>query len=175
ATDPTADGTVLRYLAAYGPASVADAQKWLSLTRLKAVFDRLRPRLVTYRDAAGRELFDLAGTELPDPGSPVPPLLLGPFDNVLLAHADRTRIIDKADERRVFTKNGIVRGTLLLDGRVAGVWQPELRRTSAAVELRPFTALSGADKDRLAAAASDLLAFAAPEAEKTDVVFADPA
>lgn len=175
ATDPAADETVLRYLAAYGPASVADVQKWLSLTRLKPVFDRLRPRLVTYRDTAGRELFDLAGTELPDPASPVPPLLLGPFDNVLLAHADRTRIIDKADERRVFTVNGIVRGTMLLDGRVAGVWQPELKRTSAAVELRPFTALSGADKDQLAAAAADLLAFAAPEAEKTEVRFAAPA
>jgi hypothetical protein len=175
ATDPAPDETVLRYLAAYGPASVADTQKWLSLTGLKAVFDRLRPRLVTYRDATGRELFDLVGTELPDPDVPVPPMLLGPFDNVLLAHADRTRIIDKADERRVFTANGIVRGTLLLDGRVAGVWQPELKRTSAAVDLRPFAPLSGRDRDRLAAAAEDLLAFAAPGAEKTEVRFGAPA
>ncbi|MQY13641.1 hypothetical protein SRB5_37910 [Streptomyces sp. RB5] len=169
------DELVLRYLAAFGPATVVDAQKWSSLAvkGLREAFERLRPKLVTYRGEDGRELFDVAGTELPDADLEVPPLLLGPFDNILLSYADRTRIIAKDDVKAVFTKNGIVRGTLVLDGFVAGVWKPALTRRRAVLECTPLRSLTRREKAGLEERGEELLAFAAPGAGHREVVFGE--
>ncbi|WP_328583928.1 winged helix DNA-binding domain-containing protein [Streptomyces sp. NBC_00370] len=120
---PAADGTVLRYLAAFGPASVKDMQTWAGLTRLRAVFERLRPRLRTFQDENGVELFDLPEAPRPDPATPAPPRFLPEFDNLLLSHADRSRIVPPAYRGRSWRGNTGYR-TLLVDGFLAGVWQP---------------------------------------------------
>ncbi|MFD9702380.1 winged helix DNA-binding domain-containing protein [Lentzea sp. NPDC059081] len=116
---------VLRYLKAFGPATVMDAQQWSGLTRLAATFEALRPKLVTFRNEAGKELFDLPGAPRPDPDTPLPVRLLPEFDNILLAHADRRRVI--ADDRL-----GVVIGgkpTVLVDGYVVATWALTKERT----------------------------------------------
>ncbi|MCU7820887.1 winged helix DNA-binding domain-containing protein [Kitasatospora sp. DSM 101779] len=134
---PALDELVLRYLAAFGPATAADVQKWSGLTRLGPVLTGLGDRLVRLRDDQGRTLFDLPEAPRPDGSVPAPVRLLAPFDNLLLSHADRSRVLPEAYRTRVMTVNGIVLGTVLVDGLVAGSWKAE----EGVLTVRPFVAL----------------------------------
>jgi hypothetical protein len=167
------EALVLRYVAAFGPASVLDAQTWSGLTRLAEVFDRLRPQLRTYRDESGRELFDLADSEqLPDPDSPAPVRLIAEFDNLTLSHADRTRVIADEHRRRIAARNGMVPGMVLVDGFVQGVWKAARRGRSATLRVEPFGRLSRRDRDEVRAEGAALLALLGSEKAPSEVVFA---
>jgi Winged helix DNA-binding domain len=167
--EPSVDEVVMRYFAAYGPATVRDAQHWSGLKRLSAVVDRLRPRLRVFRGESGAELLDLPDAPRPDADTPAPARLLPEFDNLLLSHSDRTRVISEADRKRVFTVNGIIRPTMLVDGRVAGMWRMERDRDTAVVVLQPFAPLRPADRAGLEDEAGRLLRFAAADAGDRDV------
>ena len=167
------EALVLRYVAAFGPASVLDAQTWSGLTRLAEVFDRLRPQLRTYRDESGRELFDLADSErLPDPDTPAPVRLIAEFDNLTLSHADRTRVIADEHRRRIAARNGMVPGMVLVDGFVQGVWKVTRRGRSATLRVEPFGRLSRRDRDEVRAEGAALLAFLGADEGSSEVVIA---
>ncbi|WP_406084504.1 winged helix DNA-binding domain-containing protein [Streptomyces virginiae] len=116
------DEVVLRYLAAFGPASVKDMQTWAGLTRLREAFERLRPVLLVFQDENGVELFDLPDAPRPDADTPAPPRFLPEFDNLLLSHADRTRVVAPEIKGRTWTGNQ-AHCTLLVDGFLAGLWK----------------------------------------------------
>ncbi|MFF2525279.1 winged helix DNA-binding domain-containing protein [Streptomyces liangshanensis] len=119
---PAPDDTVLRYLGAFGPASVKDMQVWSGLTRLRDAFERLRPRLLVFQDENGVELFDVPDAPRPDEDTPAPPRFLPEFDNLLLSHADRSRVIPPAYKGRASYGNTAHRA-LLVDGFLAGIWR----------------------------------------------------
>lgn len=127
---------VLRYLAAFGPATPADFQSWTGLKGAAPLFDELRPKLTTFRDGK-RELFDLPDAPRPDEDAEAPVRLLPEFDSVLLAHADRRRIIADEDRPRIATKNLRIPAVFLVDGFVAGTWTIEKKK----VALAPFRKL----------------------------------
>ncbi|MGW7384950.1 winged helix DNA-binding domain-containing protein [Streptomyces sp. NPDC054794] len=156
---PTPDALVLRYLAAFGPASVKDMQTWAGLTRLRAAFERLRPRLVTFRDPAGVELFDLPDAPRPDPDTPAPPRFLPELDNLLLSHADRARVVPPEYWGRTWAVNQAYR-SLLVDGFVAGVWKPE----DDGLVVEPFHELTRSQRDEVVAEGQRMLATLHPGA-----------
>ncbi|MFE0042245.1 winged helix DNA-binding domain-containing protein [Streptomyces albireticuli] len=164
---------LLRYLAAFGPASVKDAQTWSGLTRLRPAFEQLRPGLRTFRDPHGTELFDLPDGPLPDPGTPAPVRLLPEFDNIALSHADRARILDPAHRSRVWRVNR-ARCAFLVDGFIAGVWrvEKETGKGAATLTLDPFGRLARADRADLEREAAGVLAMTAPGA-RHDVRFGE--
>ena len=159
ARDRGPDEAFLRYLAAFGPATVADARTWSGLGGLWEVFERLRPRLRTFRDERGRELFDVPGAPLPDPETPAPPRFLPAFDNALLSHADRARIVSEK-HRRALSSDPLMRG-VLLDGFARGTWKTERAGGKVTLAIEPFERLSDEDCEALAREGERLLRFAA--------------
>ncbi len=162
------DTVVRRYLAAFGPATVADMQKWSGLTRLRSIFDSL-PDLVSFRDERGRLLYDLPDAPRPHPETPAPVRFLPEWDNALMAHADRGRILADGHAPQVFTGNGIILGTVLVDGFVAATWRMARHRGGATLLVEPLRPLSTTDTRELAGEGARLLAFAAAGADRHDI------
>ncbi len=161
------DALVLRYLGAFGPASVADVQAWSGLTRLREVVERLPVRL--FRGDAGQTLYDLPDAPRPGEDAPAPPRFLPEYDNLLLSHSDRTRVIPHQRPVPLPPGNGATGGTFLIDGWWQGDWQ--LRNQK--LRIRPFVELRPAGRDALLAEAAGLCAFIAPATE-TDVILDHP-
>ncbi len=137
--DPSLDEVVLRYLTAFGPALPADAGTWSRLTGMREAFDRLLPRLRTFRDEAGRVLYDLPDAPIADPDRPAPPRFLPEYDNVLLSHSDRSRFTADDARRALWPPDGRIvglHGTVLHDGFVLGPWRLERDETAGRATLR---------------------------------------
>ena len=165
--EPSVDAWVLRYLAAFGPATSADVRTWSGLTGLRAVLARLRPRLRAFRDAAGRELLDVEDGALPDPDTPAPPRFLPEYDNVVLAHADRARIASPAGPGQPWP-SGTWIGTLYVDGFFRAYWRAELDGAAATLtvdRLTPLRTDPGGTAAAIEAEGVALLALIAPGAE----------
>lgn len=162
--DPAPDlGAFLcRYLAAFGPASVRDAQAWSGLTRLGPTIEELRPQLRSFRDEAGRELFDLPEAPRPPAAGTAPVRLVPEWDNLLLAHADKTHVIGDEHRRRIFTVNGIIHPTVLVGGRVDGMWRITRAAATATVSISPFSSWRRGTIRDVTAEAHRLLAVTDP-------------
>ena len=165
-TDP--EPLLRRYLRAFGPATVADMQTWSRLQALRAVVERMRPTLRTYRDERGRELFDLDDGVIADGELPVGVRFLPDYDNALLSHDDRSRIIPRLEWPEL--GDNITAPVYLVDGFVAGIWKLEKatrKGEPARLVIRPMVAHSAADDeaiDREAASLATFLATADPGA-----------
>jgi len=172
ALDTSPDAMILLYLAAFGPATIADMQTWSGLNGLRVVVERLRARLCIFRDEHGRDLFDLPDAPRPDPATPAPPRFLPAFDNALLAHADRTRIIAD-DHREIIAANRLTRGAVLVDGFVCGTWWTERTRGTATLVIEPFAPLSKEARAAVAGEGEHLVRFIDDGATTFDVRFAE--
>jgi hypothetical protein len=169
-TRPSIDTVVLRYLGAFGPASVLDMQKWSGLTRLKAAFERLRPKLATFREEGGAELFDLPDAPRPDPDMQAPVRFLGEYDNVLLGHADRRRVIPEDFPWDAMLAPGRFVNNLLVDGMLRATWWLEQDGTRRAVlTIRAFGRLSRREHGEVTAEAERLVDVLAADAADRDV------
>jgi Winged helix DNA-binding domain len=155
---------VRRYLAAFGPASVTDAQTWLGM-KLKDVFETLRPELESMRDETRRELFDLPGAPRPDADAPAPARFLPEFDSLLLAHNNRRRIVADEHRARVYLPALRVAAVVLVDGFVGGVWKVEKTKTAATLAIEPFGKLAKPDRATLTEEGERLVRFVEPNAK----------
>ncbi len=156
---------VRRYLAAFGPATVKDAEAWSGVPGLAPAFD---DGLESFADEKGRELFDLPDAPRPGEDAEAPVRLLPEFDNLVLAHADRSRVIADRHRENLTSKNLRVRATVLVDGTVAAFWRMEKKAT---VVIEPLRKLKAGERKAIEAEASGLAAFAEPKAKNHWVRF----
>jgi hypothetical protein len=162
AANPSLDEIVLRYFGAFGPASVADCAAWSRLTGIREVVGRLRSQLLTFRNEAGRELFDLPDAPRPGPETKAPPRFLPLYDNLLLSHADRSRFY--VDRERFSAATGAIHGSVLSDGIVSGVWRIERDRGQATLEVECVTRLTKRAEAAVEAEGRRYLRFVIPDA-----------
>lgn len=172
--DSGVEGVVLRYLAAFGPATAADIRAWSGLTGVRELVDRLRPRLRTFRDDRGRELFDILDGPIPDPGTPAPPRFLPVYDNVLLGHADRRRIVSDED-RKAYVGGEMGYAVFLVDGFAAGSWSVERSGRTAVLRIRPLRRLARQSRAAIEDEGLELLALLARDASDRMVRFVSAA
>jgi hypothetical protein len=159
--DPAAEIETLevRYLAAFGPATPADFQYWSGIPGPGEIFERLRDGLRIVRDEDGRELFDVARAPLPDPDVPAPVRFLPEYDNVVIGHKDRTRIVPDGIPR--WTEVGW--GSILVDGFGAARWRLFETKAHATMRIEPFRRLTRDERADVRGEARLLAAFLAPE------------
>jgi hypothetical protein len=167
-TETTPDETVLRYLRAFGPATVADIRTWSWLTALRPVMERLRPHLRSYRDATGRALLDVEDGIFASPYEPAPVRFLGEYDNVFLSHADRSRITGDAAWGVAYLR----RGAFFVDGFLAGAWRLGETNDRALLTIEVRTHLRPTEREQVEAEGEALLGFLAPDASARTVEFA---
>ena len=157
ATDVSPRRLVLRYLAAFGPAGIADIRAWCGLTGVAEIVAALKPHLRRFRSEAGVELFDLEAAPRPDPDTYAPARLLPGLDNLILSHADRSRFLAAEHRSHIATSNGIFHPTLLINGRIAGTWKMTRSKRETSIEMAPFGKLLADQRRALRDEASALL------------------
>jgi hypothetical protein len=161
----TVHGLVRRYLAAFGPASAADIRTWSGLTGVAEVLDGFRAELRAFRDGRGTELVDVPDAPLPDPDVPAPPRFLPEYDNALLSHRDRARVMDDDLRRSLIGEAAVGLGAVLVDGFARATWKIERGRGSAHLRVRPLSRLSRSERADVAAEGRVLLTSTDPDAD----------
>ncbi len=159
------DETVLRYLRAFGPATLADVRAWSWLTGLRAVAERLGPGLRRYRDEAGRELFDVPDGAFASPDQPAPVRFLGEYDNVFLSHADRSRITGDLSWGAGYVRQG----AFFVDGFLAGAWRHAVSEGRATIAVQPRRRLAPREREDVRAEGEALLRFLSPTARSWEL------
>jgi DNA glycosylase AlkZ-like len=165
------DAVVRRYLAAYGPATVADAREWSGIAGLGAAFERLRGELVVLTDERGRELFDLPDAPRPAADVAAPVRFLPEFDSLMLAHADRARVIADEHRPRLTTNNLRVNAIALVDGEASATWSLARRGRSATLTIAPFARLPAAARRELEREGDALVRAIEPDAASVAIAW----
>jgi hypothetical protein len=171
AAPASVEGTILRYLGAFVPATIADARVWSGLAGLREVFERIRAQVVTFRDERGRELFDLPDAPRPDPATPAPVRFLPGYDNVGLSHADRSRMAGRPLPAWPPPGSGGMLGTVLVDGFAAGFRRITRTRDAASIVVASAEPLPAREEEAVGAEAQRLLALVSPAGGPGPVTF----
>ncbi len=160
-----------RYLAAFGPASVMDFQTWTGMTGLKTQLAATVDELVVYRDEAGKACYDLPGLAIEDADAPAPIRFLPEYDNILIAHKDRARILPEEQRKKVFVSAGRVLGSVIIDGFVGAIWSMRREKARAVLQVSLFESPGDEARAAIREEGLALLRFIVDDADEFSVEF----
>ncbi len=175
ATPADLESLFRRYLAAFGPADVMDFQTWSGMTSLKPRLQGALTTLAAYQDEGGRVLYDLPDQPILDGDLPAPIRFLPEYDNILIAHRDRSRILPEAQRKKVFVSAGRVLGSVLIDGFVAAIWRAKREKAETTIRVSLFDEQPDAVLASIEAEGLGLAQFIADGAGRNRVEFAPQA
>lgn len=155
-----------RYLAAFGPASMRDAQAWCGLSKLAAVVEQLGKQIERFTGPDGTLLFDLPTAPRPDPDEPAPPRFLPYYENLVLGLDDRSRIFAPRMPR--FPSNTFVR-FVLIDGIFGATWKLTRKKDMVTLLIEPFVRVSKPDRAAIREEGLRLLETFEPDAKSRGV------
>jgi hypothetical protein len=147
-----------RYFRSRGPATVADFTWWSGLSPAEA---RAAAQSVE-SELARQEIDGYTAWADPDAGRPRSgerAHLVPPFDEILVAYKDRAALLDPAHARRLNAGGGMLAPSVVLGGRVGGIWRRTMGRTEVAVSISAFDRLTRTDRDAVAQAAERYARF----------------
>jgi hypothetical protein len=146
-------------------------QIWSGLKGLSGVFKDMGDQLDQV-DGPNGKLYDLPDAPRPGDDAAAPVRFLPAFDNMLLAHKDRTRIIDEEHRPKVVTKNLRIHPTFLVDGFAAGMWSIKATKKKATLTLEPFAPVAKKVQKQLEEEGERLVRFAEPDVPAVEVALA---
>ena len=153
---------VRRYLAAFGPATARDVAAWAGFTAIGKTLEAMRDELVEYQDEAGRALYDLPKSTIVEGKAPAPIRFVAEYDNLVLSHADRSRILPDAHRKRVLLSAGRVLATVLINGFAGGTWKVEKVKKTARLRVELFVEPKAKLRREVECEGERLLDFAEP-------------
>jgi hypothetical protein len=158
---------IRRYLAAFGPATLADIARFAGQVpaRIRPVLEQLTPSLRRFSDEQGRVLFDLPRAPLPAADVKAPVRLVPRYDEMLIGYEHRDRVIAKGHRGAVYSKNAIVEAVFLVDGFAAGTWSLTTTKADAVVRIHPFGTLARSDRAAAITEGEAIARFMAPDAK----------
>ena len=159
---------VLRYLAAYGPATIKDIQAWLGLPDAERVVASLGDRVITLPGPSGKPLYDLPDAPRPDADTPAPVRFLPEWDGAIVTRADE-RVVAKADRPRVFLPGLRVAALVLVDGQAAATWKVAATSKLATLHVESFKPWPAPIRREVAVEGEALVRFVEPKAKAFDV------
>ena len=159
-----AELVLTRYLTVFGPASRKDLAAWSLVPQRDFAGASARLPIVSYRDEKGTKLLDLPGLPLPPASIRLPPRFLARWDQALLAHADRDRIIPPDLQPLKLTLSGDQ--TLTVKGLVAASWKMDGPR----LVITPHTDIPRSARAAIREEGLRTARFCAPESDRHDVV-----
>jgi winged helix DNA-binding protein len=163
-----------RFLAAFGPATLADVAKFAGQVpaRVRPTLERIAPTLRIFNDEEGRLLYDLPRAPRPESDVTAPVRFVPRYDELLISYQHRDRVIAPAHRRAVYSKNAIVEAVVMADGFAVGTWGLVRAKNEAVLRVAPFGALASRDRVAIEAEGQDLVGFLAPDAKAVGVRFA---
>lgn len=147
---------VRRYLAAYGPASIADMATWCRLSKLGESFKKISDELIVLEDESGRTLYDLPDAPRPDEDTPAPVRFLPLYDNAYLGYDNRRRMLSEATAHLVNMFQQF-KPAVLIDGTMNAGWSIVSKKGEAVLEIETYRKIL---KRELRALEAEGLAFA---------------
>jgi len=157
--DEALERLATRYFIGHGPATLKDFIWWsgLTMTDAKRAMDAVRTSFMEER--IGESVYLLESSLQPERSTRSSLHLLPAFDELIIGYADRSAVLDAADQRRVLSSNGIFYPVLIRDGRAIGLWKRAIGRQRVDVQIKPFRKIEKAEMQAIDKAASALGGF----------------
>jgi hypothetical protein len=164
-------GLFKRYLRAFGPASIKDFQFWVGITKLQDMLKGIKDQFTVYKDEKGTELFDLPDLQIPEGDTPAPIRFMPEYDNLVIGHDSRVRVLADEHYKRVFLSAARVRSMILVDGFVAGAWKIDKTKGQIVLSIEPFVMLDNSTQETLEVEGQRLMKFVEPNGKSYSVIF----